>query len=540
MRPTTDELDFVILGAGAAGLQLAYFLKRAGHSHVVLEGDAEVGAFWRRYPRSRELISFNRVSSIYDDPELLMRWDWNSLLTDGYEHLFRDYSRRLYPTADEMVRYLQAFASRYAIDIRYGTVVTRVSRDGDGFLLRAEDGTVHRGRRLIVATGVRRPYVPDIPGIELAEGYETVALDPEEFRDQRVLVIGKGNAAFEVVNAIVDTVALVHAASPHPVKMAWRTRHPGNVRANYVRILDTYQLKLLNGVLDCHVQDISREGSGFAVRVSYVHADGEEETLHYDRVIRCTGFRFDDAIFDESCLPAIDPVTGRLPAQTSCWESTNVPDMFFVGTLMQVRDFRKASTPFVDGFRYNIRTLFRMLCQGDAERVPAGRELPADAAALTDAITARVSSSAGLWAQFGYLCDAVVLRGSTATYHEELPRDFVLERARDRHEHVFTVNFEWGPWDGDVFAIDRHPSHATAHTNVFLHPVVRHYRCGELHGEHHVLEDLLGMYRGDGESGFVSRRSGRDMRSYHAEEHEAPLREFFERHLEDARSTVGR
>ncbi|HEY4027056.1 MAG TPA: NAD(P)-binding domain-containing protein [Candidatus Dormibacteraeota bacterium] len=533
----TEELDFVILGAGAAGLQLAYFLGRSGHSYVVLEGDAEVGAFWRRYPRSRELISFNRVSSIYEDPEVRMRWDWNSLLTDGNEHLFREYSRRLYPTADEMIRYLRDFATRYSIDIRYGTVVTGVSREGDGFVLRAEDGAAYRGRRLVVATGVRRPHVPDIPGIELAEGYETVPLDPEAFRDQRVLVIGKGNSAFEVVNAMIDTVALVHAASPHPVRMAWRTRHPGNVRANYVRILDTYQLKLLNGVLDCHIQDIRRQDGDLAVRVAYVHADGEEETLHYDRVIRCTGFRFDDGIFDDSCRPDIDPVTGRLPAQTSCWESVNVPDLFFAGTLMQVRDFRRASTPFVDGFRYNIRTLFRMLCQGDPDRMPAGRELPASAAALTAAITARISTSAGLWAQFGYLCDAIVLRGSTATYHEELPRDFLLERAKDRHEHVLTVNFEWGPWDGDVFAIDRHPRHQTAYTNVFLHPVVRHYRCGELHAEHHILEDLLGMYCGDGESGFVSRRSGRDMQRYHVEEHETPLREFLDRQLRAAATT---
>lgn len=76
------EHPVIVIGAGAAGLQMAYFLERAGQPCVVLEGGDEAAGFWRRYPRNRQLISFNRVHSIYTDPELLLRWDWNSLLTD--------------------------------------------------------------------------------------------------------------------------------------------------------------------------------------------------------------------------------------------------------------------------------------------------------------------------------------------------------------------------------------------------------------------------------------------------------------------------
>src|SRR5205807_924269 len=113
--PPTEsrEVPFLIIGAGPAGLQLAYFLERSGHDYVALESDHEIGSFWRHYPRSRRLISFNRVHSIYTDPELQLRWDWNSLLTDGYEAPFREYSQRLYPHAEEMRRYLQDFARRY-------------------------------------------------------------------------------------------------------------------------------------------------------------------------------------------------------------------------------------------------------------------------------------------------------------------------------------------------------------------------------------------------------------------------------------------
>src|SRR5262249_47512636 len=159
--------------------------------------------------------------------------------------------------------------------------VCAVARDEAGFVVRTEAGAALHARHLVVATGVLRPFVPPIPGIEAAEGYETVPLEPECSRAQRNLAVGHGNAGVAAADKATEPAALVHLASPRPVRLAWRTRHPGNVRANYVRLLDTYQLKLLNGVLDCKVLDIRRERDGFAVTVSYLHADGEQETLHY-------------------------------------------------------------------------------------------------------------------------------------------------------------------------------------------------------------------------------------------------------------------
>ena len=49
--------------------------------------------------------------------------------------------------------------------------------DGD-FLLTDERGGTHRARRVIVASGVTRPHIPPIPGIEMAERYGEVSVDP--------------------------------------------------------------------------------------------------------------------------------------------------------------------------------------------------------------------------------------------------------------------------------------------------------------------------------------------------------------------------
>lgn len=519
--------DHLIIGAGPAGLQLAYFLHQAGRSYVVIEREPHVASFFRRYPRSRNLISFNKVHSIYSDPEVKLRWDWNALLTSDYSFPFRDYSKRLYPAAEEMVRYLSDFHKHFGLQVRFGSEVAEVARDGSDFAVSLADGTSIHAHSVIVATGASRPHIPDIPGIDLCEGYETASFEPDDYEGQRVLLLGKGNSAFELADAILPAVSLVHLASPDSVKLAWRTRHPGHVRALYASLLDTYQLKLLNGALDCDVLHIRKDGEQFVVTVAYLHADGETEELVYDRVIRATGFEFDDSVFAADVRPERD-ATGRLPCMSATWESTSVPNLFFAGTLMQSRDFRKASSAFVDGFRYNVRTLFHLLEQRFHGGELPGTTLPLRPDAVGRAMLDRVCRTSSLWAQFGFLCDAIAIDpvGCIANYYEDLPIDHATTPGALDQDEVFTISFEWGKWEGDVFNIERHPSHHTAHTNVFLHPVVRHYHRGLLQSEHHVLEDLLGVYTAQAESGTVRRRGNVDIATYHREQHEVPLRAY--------------
>jgi thioredoxin reductase len=465
---TSTIYDYLVIGAGPAGLQLGYFLEKYGHHYVIVERSLAPAAFFRHYPRSRKLISFNKTASLYHDPEMQLRWDWNSLLSD-HEFVFAQYSQRLYPHADEMVRYLSDFARHYALNIHYGVNVTRIARtESELFCVQDAAGYAYHCRRLIVATGLSQPYIPPIPGIEQVEAYETVTMDAEAFRNQRVLILGKGNSGFELADNILETAALIHLASPDSLQFAWKTRHPGNLRGDYVRILDAYQLKLLHGMLDCTISQIQRESDKYVVRVHYAHADNEEEEIIYDRVIRCTGFRFDPAIFDPSCTPQLT-INDRFPAQTPLWESTNVPHLFFAGTLMQVRDFRKASSAFVDGFRYNIRTLYHYLAHRYHQRTPPHQTLPLTVEALAQAVQQRVCSTSALWAQFGYLCDLLVVDDTRAQAQHffEWPIDYIGVSPWSQQTHYYLLTFEWGPWEGDIFAIERHPHAQTAHTNAF-------------------------------------------------------------------------
>ena len=522
-------VDYLIIGAGPAGLQMGYFFEKHQRNYLILEAQNLVASFFAKHPRNRKLISFNKTAHLYDDPEIKLRWDWNSLLSD-YEFLFEAYSKKLYPSADEMVHYLSDFANHYELNIQFNTKVAQVSRLAEGgFCVKDASNNEYFCRGLIVATGLSKPYIPDIPGIEhVEEGYENVTMEPESFRNQRVLIIGKGNSGFEIADNILETAALIHLASPESIKFAWNTRHPGHLRADYTRILDAYQLKLLHGALDCTISQIYRENGKYVASIHYTHADGEVEEIIYDRIIRCAGFCFDDAIFDSSCKPAL-AITGKFPALTSMWESTNVPDLFFAGTLMQMRDFRQSSSAFIDGFRYNIRCLYHFLANRYHDQPLPNQLIPMRVKAIAEATMERVCRTSALWTQFGYLCDVIVVDEETDEIRHffELPIDYVRESEFMKAPHYYVITFEWGAFRGDVFAIERHPNHETAYTNAFLHPIVRRYSHSTLVAEHHILEDLFGMYSYKRSPGVYKNRSGRSVRQYHYEEHEQPLHQFF-------------
>lgn len=488
-------MDYLIIGAGPAGLQLGYLLGRAGRDYQIFEAGAGPGSFFETYPRHRQLISINKVHTGSSDPELNLRTDWNSLLCDDPRLRFARYSERYFPRAEDLLRYLRDFADEHRLNVRYQTRVAQISKQGT-FRVTDENGGQHEAKRLIVATGVGRAYVPPIPGIETAEFYGSVSTDPKDFVDQRVLIIGKGNSAFETADNLIETAAVIHVAGPAAVRMAWRTHYVGHLRAVNNNLLDTYQLKSQNALLDGSIERIERRGDGYFVSVSFVRAHGIVKTYRYDRVIVCTGFRFDASIFDETCRPELVH-KDRFPAQTSAWEATNVPDLYFAGTLMQVRDFKQSTSGFIHGFRYGVRALHRILEQRYHREPWPYRRLSAEPEALMAAVIERVNRTSALWQLFGFLADLIVVtRDGGARYYEEIPLDYVHDSEFGSAESYFSVTLEYGPdhdrhdpFDPGVERIAESDAERAA-LGRYLHPVLRHFAKGKLVAEHHVTENL--------------------------------------------------
>ena len=491
--------DYLIIGAGPAGLQLGYYMQRAGWDYQLLEAD-EVGSFFVRYPRHRQLISINKIYTGRDDREYNLRHDWNSLLVeeDDAPMPFSEYSEEYFPPADALVSYLRDFAERSKIRIRTGFRVAQVTRREDGgFLVESAGGERLACRRLVVATGVSKSHIPDdVPGIELAEGYEDMPVNPKDFVNQSVMILGKGNSAFETADNLIATASLIHMISPRPVKLAWETHFVGHLRAVNNNLIDTYQLKSQNAVVDGLIHSIERTEEGkIRVRFASIHARDEIEQLEYDRLLRCTGFQVDDSFFGEDCKPEM-VIEGRFPKLNGCWESTNVPGLHYVGSASQSLDYKQSQSAFIHGFRYNARALFHLL--GHLDR---GEDLPSLAVdvepeALAQTILERMSRVSSLWQQVGFLCDIVTLpkegAGSGRWYRDLSPR-FVLEQGMgaDPELEYYLIQFRFGEFAGTVFDNPREAEPYTGELSAQIHPVVERYRGKTLLAQHHVLEDFL-------------------------------------------------
>lgn len=516
--------DYVIAGAGPAGLQLAYYLEKQGHSYIVLEKSSTVGNYFSKFPRHRTLISINKVYTGYDDQEVNLRWDWNSLLCDSEKLQFKNYSRDYFPKADDLVKYLGDFAKHYELNIAVNSEITRISKD-DVFSIETATGEQYKGKRVIISTGMFKPFVPAIKGIScVSEFYSNVTIDPEDFIGQKVLIVGKGNSAFEMADSLVGTTSLIHMASPNPLKMAWRTHYVGHLRAVNNNMLDTYMLKSQNVVINGDIESIAKVDGKYRVTFDYNLASGEVEFLDYDRVILATGFKFDDEIFDESCKPKLT-INNRFPDMSSEWESTNIADLYFSGVLMHMRDFKKKQSGFIHGFRYNIEALSKMF-QKKYDDIPLPCHIISKSIdEISDFTIKRLNRTSALWQQNGFLCDVIIYDSekSEHRYYESLPLDYAHE-VFSNHEHYYILTLEFGQEiiddSRDVFSIERiHKNdYQKADASVGLHPIIKRYREGEHISTQHLIEDIASEWNDT--------------------VHDIPMKEYFERNHELSASPV--
>jgi putative flavoprotein involved in K+ transport len=198
--------DVTVLGAGAAGLAVAARLKALGVDCVVLERGPGVASSWRgRYDRLH-LHTIRRLSGLPGFP------------------IPREYGR--WVKRDDLVRYLEAYAERFGIDVRTGTAVERVKPGADGWSLQLGDGSEQSARTLVVATGyLHTPVVPQWPGLPAWMGtllHSAEYRNPEPFRGQDVLVVGPGNSGSEIASDLADggaaSVRLAIRTPPHIVR----------------------------------------------------------------------------------------------------------------------------------------------------------------------------------------------------------------------------------------------------------------------------------------------------------------------------------
>ena len=424
---------YLIVGSGPGGLQIAHYLESAGRDYIIIDSAPAPASFFTQFPRWRQLISINKKEVGRDDSlSFAERHDWNSLLSDashtatGNSSLtsltdarldvasispslrFTSWSTDYYPTADTLVDYMRAWAAagnnnstvrglgRSApLRVRANETVIRVSRapgaaalnstSSSRFVVTTARGSVFTCTYLIFATGLQAAVpLPSLNGTRsiaagLVHTYSNAPTDLEAYRGKRVLIIGHGNAAWEFSHHILGVTAFTHVAgrTTSRVKLALETHYPGNVRQVHASLLETYNLKSLDGITSAQFEKLEFAsvggGGNGSVGVSVRGAMGCAHDTYgrptsrcnfrhpYDFVISCLGWRFAVDVFDETVRPEFAATNNKHPAVTHRYESTNVEGLFFAGTLAHGPDYKRSSGGFIHGFRYTARALHRFL-----------------------------------------------------------------------------------------------------------------------------------------------------------------------------------
>ncbi len=496
---------YLIVGAGPAGLQMGFFLKEAQANYLIVEKEVDAGSFFARLPIHRRLISINKKHNFFEEEEFNLRHDWNSLLSNGAGPKFTDYSDELFPHSDTLHRYLNDFAEDHGLNIRYGLEVSFIKKNSQGlFEVAFKNGVVIECKVLLMATGVRSQNIPqDIEGIEHTLPYKNVPIDSDLFINKRVAILGGGNSAFETANEITGKAAFVHLFLRSPLKFAYDSHFVGNLRAKYTNILDMFHLKSLHGLLNPRIRSITKLSNGsLQTQHEYDFPDSPvpgtlKLTREYDFIINCTGFRYTcDQLFDESARPETI-MNGKFYDLNEVWQSANVENLHFIGTCMQAID-RKASSGFIHGFRYNIRTLAHLLQQLHGEiPYPTSEIMLEPFNTFLAALYKRFSIGDSVYQLYGFLGDLLEFDRDTGkfSWSRDLPVNYIRKNLQPSvPSMMLTLEFGFHHYPDRSSLEFMGPSdpHDTSKA-AFLHPVIRYFYNGR-EEEFHFGDSLLGRW----------------------------------------------
>lgn len=320
-------LPVVVIGAGPIGLAAAAHLLKRGLQPLLLEAGDSVGSGVLRWRQVR-MFSPWHYSIDAAAAELLADEGWQSPPADGF------------PTgADLVADYLQPLAGTQAISkaLRLSARVTAVARqqhnlisDGERarypFVVRYVDASGEHevlARAVIDASGtIEQPNplgaagIPALGEQSAAERIHYGLADVlgrarQRYAGKRVLVVGSGHSAFNVLNDL----AQLAEAEPNS-QIHWALRRPS------VELVlgggDNDQL-VERGKLGLRIADLIERGqvtvhAGFSMQrleatTSGIKAHGEDRALpEVDQIIGCTGFRPNLQMLSEVRLD-LDPAT---------------------------------------------------------------------------------------------------------------------------------------------------------------------------------------------------------------------------------------
>jgi thioredoxin reductase (NADPH) len=175
-KKSAEVLDVIVVGAGPAGFSASLAAKEKGLAIRTIEQDA-LGGTVANFPRGKLVMTAPA------------RLPMVGLIK------FKE------TTKEKLIAFWQKVERDTGVKINYGERLDSIKKEGPYFLVGTTVGS-YKTRAILLAVGRRgTPRKLGVPGEELPKVTYRL-LDPEQYKNQRVLIVGGGDSAIEAACSI--------------------------------------------------------------------------------------------------------------------------------------------------------------------------------------------------------------------------------------------------------------------------------------------------------------------------------------------------
>lgn len=188
--------------------------------------------------------------------------------------------------AQELVDNLMEQAKPFNPTFTLGERVEELERRGHAdFILTTNMGTQIQAKAVVIAGGLgvfepRKPAVSDLEKFENGKGVNYMILDPEKFRNQRVVLAGGGDSALDwtiFLSELVSELTLIH-----------RSESFRGAPDSVSKVMELAEKKKINLVLNTNLTSVA--GNGHLQSVTMEHSKTKEiATIETDHLIPLFG-----------------------------------------------------------------------------------------------------------------------------------------------------------------------------------------------------------------------------------------------------------
>lgn len=185
--------DYIIIGAGQAGLAMAYYLHQQGLNYLIVDANSEIGAPWLKR---------------WDSLKLFTPSEFNHLPGMNFPHKKGHYANK-YEVAD----YLKSYANKFNMPIEFNHKITSLKKVNGIFKLKS-DSKEFEANNVIIATGpFHKPFTPKCHtkiSNEILQIHSEHYKSPSQLQDGNTLVVGAGDSGVQILDEISNSNRAVY------------------------------------------------------------------------------------------------------------------------------------------------------------------------------------------------------------------------------------------------------------------------------------------------------------------------------------------